>query len=128
MFKIVWVALAEYLPNQRAYQKFLYYLADFLEQKSKYDQAVFSNNLPPELLNAFNTVLLLPLTSFSDVAKHIAELEKIADQLRIIYIKEKVKYLAGKIKLKEAEGNEAEITAAKEDYTRMVGLLNSPLA
>jgi DNA primase len=123
MFKTVWEALAEHLPNKRAYQKFLYYLADFLEQKGKYDQAVFNNSLPAELLNTFNNVLLLPLSSFSDISKYITEMEKIANQLKTIYIKEKVKHLAELIKLKEAEGKEEEATVLKEDYARMVALL-----
>jgi DNA primase len=120
----VWEIIAAYHSAARAYQKVLQFLVDFYSQTEEASLDKFSISLPAELLEAYNTATLFPIPSFTDRDKHMLESEKVANQLKILYVKEKIEQLAGQIKLKEQEGNEDEVEGLKKKYSELATLLN----
>lgn len=115
--------LSDCLAKERAYQKIIMHLLTYFESADVFDQRQFADGLPKELATAYDRCLLFPLPTFSDEAKQYKEVESVATQLRSVYLKEQVKSLAGQIKQKEQEGNDAEVEVLKEQYSKTVALL-----
>jgi DNA primase len=121
-FKKAMDILSDCMAKERAYQKIISHLLDYFEEAEGFDHKLFADNLPSELHDAYNTTLLFPLPQLQE-DKHTQEVEKVAKQLRAVYLKEKIKLLTEQIKEKEREGKEEEAKGLKEEYSRMVGLL-----
>lgn len=114
--------LSDCMAKERAYQKIISHLLDHFAEHETFDHKKFADKLPSELHDAFNTTLLFPLPELVE-EKHNKEVEKVAGQLRTVYLKDKLKGLTEQIKLKEKEGKEDEAEGLKEEYSRFVGLL-----
>lgn len=117
--KIVIASLRDYLPKDRACQKIFHQLLDDFTRESFFDRKKFINSLPAELATIRDTALLYPLPHFEDRRKFISEVEKVAGNLRISYVNQKMKQLAQEIKLKEAEGPEKEVEELKKKYSSL---------
>lgn len=121
----VWKILSEFIPKNNAYQKLLTYFIDFIGQVSDADLIKFSSSLPTELIDIYNTTLLLPLPSFSDSNKLLIEAEKTATNLKTKYLKDKIKHITGEIGENENLGKNDAVEKLKEEYARLVGLLKN---
>lgn len=115
--------LAPSLPEDTAQQKLLTHLVDFFSHQEIFDSAAFSASLPPELLPAFDKSLLFPIPPLTDNESYLAEVNKVARQLREIYIREQIKKVSEEIVRKEKTGEATEIAALKEQYMHLVTLL-----
>jgi DNA primase len=118
---VVWEMLSDASMKDRAYLKLIEYYVEFVKQKG--DKENFSATLPAEYLDIYNTALLYPLPSFAVDEKNVEEAKKVATQLKLLSVKERIKSLAADIKKKEGEGSEME--ELKEEYTRLVGMLKN---
>ena len=96
------------MTKERAYHKIMDRLLMHFESSESFDGIKFAQELPKELLVAFDTSLLFPLPVFSDEDKLIIEIEKAAKLLKAVYVQDKLKKLAQEIK--EIEGKETQPT------------------
>ncbi len=115
--------LTEIMPKERAFQKLLYALFDWFSQLEEKNMTQFVSTLPKEFLEAYDTCLLLPLPMFEDEQKLLSEATRSALQLKELYIKQKIKTLAGEIKVKEQQQEEIELTKLRQQYQELVSTL-----
>jgi hypothetical protein len=97
------------------------FMAQALKKMGKIDGKKISNGLPSELLKSFDSCYLFPLPGFSNEEKYFDELEKMANELFEIDIKDKRKEISQKIK--ENEKNEDEVGKLNKEYSRLTSLL-----
>lgn len=115
--------LSDSMNPDRAYQKVVTHLLTHFEKNDHFDHNQFGTLLPSELLPAYNTSLLFPLPLFGSPEKQLQEVQKVASQLREIYLKQKLKVLTEQIKEKEQTGNAEEAAKLKEEYSSFVARL-----
>lgn len=113
--------LLDYKFNIPSYQKIMEFMTQALKKESKVDGKKISNGLPNELLKSFDSCYLFPLPGFNNEEKYFDELEKMANELFEIDIKDKRKEISQKIK--ENEGNEEKIEKLNKEYSRLTSLL-----
>ena len=119
--KTAWSVLSAYIANTRAYQKLISYYLEYIEKGVDPEQ--FSVSLPTEFLDIYNTALLYPLPTFSEIDKYVLEAKKTAEQLKSLYLKERMKELSAAIKTNEAEGRTNESEKMREEYSSLVAQL-----
>ena len=92
------------LNKDRAYQKIIFHLLEYMRllQHAIFEHQSFLHHLPDELMPIYNKSLLFPLPALTPEA-HIAEIRKTAEQLREMYLKERIHVLGQQIKQKEAD-------------------------
>ncbi|MBI2074703.1 MAG: DNA primase [Candidatus Levybacteria bacterium] len=81
-------------------------LSVFLDQY-EFDRQKFEKTLPTELLSSYDVCYLLPLPVFSQ-DKYKNEVERVANELKVLYLKNKIRQIGEKIKTKEK--NQADIS------------------
>lgn len=107
-----------------AHQKILDYLVSYLANQEVFASKKFSETLPPELVAAFDTCYLFPLPKFQNEEKYQEEVVKMAEELKILSLRKRIKILGEKIKDKEKEGKEEELQLLKKEFTGLVSLLS----
>jgi DNA primase len=113
--------LAVSISRERAYQKLLHHLLDYLTKHEEFDTLRFGEHLPKELLDAYNRSFLFPLTPFGEAEAYLKEITKVATELKQLYIRQRMKELADEIKDRDAEGEEAE--DLRKDYSTLLAQL-----
>lgn len=116
--------LAGSMPKDRARQKILYHLLDHFVHADSFDGKVFTNILPRELIESYDSLLLFPLPHIEDQKSLEAEVEKVSQKLKKLYIRAKMTEISREIKLKEKEGNDREASGLKVKYSELSSLLN----
>lgn len=81
-------------------------LSVFLDQY-EFDRQKFEKTLPTELLSSYDVCYLLPLPVFSQ-DEYKNEVERVANELKVLYLKNKIRQIGEKIKTKEK--NQADIS------------------
>ena len=112
--------LSSFLPQERAYQKIL---AQLLKKAETLETHAFAKSLPTELVQTYDTCLLLPLTQFSDEKKLLEEVENTAQKLKKIYIQQNMKKLAGEIDAVEQD-DEGKAEELKRTYSELAKQLD----
>jgi hypothetical protein len=97
------------------------FMTQIYKKEGKVDGKKISNGLPSELLKSFDSCYLFPLPGFNNEEKYLDELEKMANELFEINIKDKRKEISQKIK--ENEENEEMIEKLNKEYSRLTALL-----
>jgi DNA primase len=113
--------LKDYRFETPAYQKIMGFMTQALVKESAVDGKKISNGLPSELFKSFDSCYLFPLSGFNNEEKYFEELEKIANELFEMDIKDKRKEISQKIK--ENEENEGEVEKLKNEYSHLTSLL-----
>lgn len=116
--------LSDSMSRERAYQKILHHLLDFFTDQEVFDSMQFAKILPTELVTSFDKSLLFPLPSFKESEQIMDEIEKVATQLKEIYLRQKMQTLADQIKLKEKEGDEERAEKLRASYAELVARLS----
>lgn len=119
-------ALSGLLPKERANQKILHFLIDFVSEHTVFKTEEFISFLPTELLPTFTMATLYPLTQFADTAAYIKELRSVAKELRLHYMRRKVQSLSHQIEEKEKRGEDSQ--ELREEYDRFSVLLDGKKA
>ena len=115
--------LTNSMPKVRAHQKLFSHLATYFKEHETFDGKGFGSGLPSELGDSYSICLLLPLPPFGDAKEQEDEIIKTARQLRMMYLKERLKKLSSDIKKREAEGNEQEVGKLQIEYSALVSEL-----
>ena len=89
--------------------------------KSKY----FIEALPKELSPAFDTCFLYPLPKFVDKKHYGEETEKVATELRILFLKDKIKEISSNLKTGEKEEDVRRIDILEKELFLLIGLLSN---
>lgn len=118
--------LSKALGKERAYQKILSQMMNYFTEHDRFDSKLFGDGLSKELLPAYDTCLLFPLPSFDNPEKQMQEIQKIAAQLRELYVKQRMKALAQAIDKNEKEANEEAVQRLRNEYSTLVSLLKNP--
>lgn len=105
------------------YQKIIDALVSYFTQNPTFDAKKFVLQLPAELIPAYDTAYLFPLHDFEDQESYEKEAIKIANDLRIAYLKKRIKDLGEAIKVAEKEGNEENGERLREEFSHLTGLL-----
>lgn len=78
----------------------------FLNKKESYAIDAFSKNLSKELLPIFNKCFLMPLSKFENSTKYEEEVIKASKDLRIFFLKERIREIGKNLKDKNESGEE----------------------
>lgn len=117
--------LSDSMTKERAYQKIMNHLLDHFGDGHVFDSKTFADRLPSELVSSYDTSLLFPLPVFENEDLLHAEVEKVARNLRTLYVQQKMKRLALEIKEKEETGNETDAELLRRDYSSLTSLLEA---
>lgn len=115
--------LEDVIDKQKAHQKIFHHLVLYSRQVDKFDASGFAKILPSELLDAYNTCFVLPLPTLLEDTKYMEEAEKVAKELRIVYLRSKIKELGEKIKEKEKNGTTEELENLQAQFSALVSRL-----
>ena len=98
--------LVEYKFTIISYQKIFENLKNFSlsEKPAEFDWLIKS--LPKEIIPIFDTVFLLPLPKFENEKKYLEEILKVAEEMKVLYIKNRIKDIAATLNKKEKDGKE----------------------
>lgn len=116
--------LAGSMPKDRARQKILYHLLDHFVHTDSFDSKLFTNILPGELIESYDSLLLFPLPHIEDQKSLEVEVEKVSQKLKKLYVRGKMTELSKEIKLKEKEGKDQEAASLKVKYSQLSSLLS----
>jgi DNA primase len=116
--------LEKVLKRDRACQKLIHLMYEYLQDTTQFDNKIFIQSLPPELIETYDTCLLFPLPFFSDQTKILQEAQKLAQKLKITYIHQQMKELAQEITHKEEEGKEEVVSKLKKEFSELMKLLD----
>ncbi len=98
--------LSDYKFEIPSYQKIFDSLKNFsLSEKSvEFDE--IAKSLPKEIIPVFDTEFLLPLPKFETDKKHLEEVLKVTSEMRMLFIKNRIKEIAAVLNKKEKDGEE----------------------
>lgn len=89
-----------------SYAKILEFITQVTKTNKNLDVKKIAGGLPAELVKTFDSCYLFPLPSFINEDKYFEELEKVANELFVLGVKEKIKNMSQKIK--ESKDGETE--------------------
>ena len=110
--------------KEKAYQKILEHLLDYFKKHASFDEKVFSGTLPSELAFTYNKGVLFPLPPFSNDEQFLREIEKVARQLRDLYLRTQIKLVSEEIVVKEKTQEPETVEALKKEYASLLKLLS----
>lgn len=114
------------LSKERAYQKILLHLLSHFTQYEQFDSKHFGSALPSELLSTYDTGFVYPLPTFSDEGKYLAEVTKIANALKVSYVKSRLKKLSEEIKKKEGKTEQDdELSKLQDEFAKLSSQLHA---
>ncbi len=113
--------LSDSLTKERAYQKIMHQLLAYFTKYHVFDGKQFGQDMPTELIEAYNKSYLFSVPPMTDEAKYLLEVENVAEQLRMLYLKKRLQTIAIEIKQKEKDGGE--VDSLKEAYSELANLL-----
>lgn len=106
-----------------SFKKIFVSLLNYFEETDTFDTKKFSESLAVELLPSFDICFLKPVPKFEDEKTYEKEVIKKCRELRLLYLKNKIKDLGEKIKLKEKTGEEQELRILNEEVLKITSLL-----
>ncbi len=115
--------LSEYKFEIPSIGKIFSDLAIFLNKSEKFTIEAFSKNLAKELSPIFDKCFLLPLPKFENSSKYQEEVLRVSKDLRITFLKERIKEI-GK-NLKEKAETEEEIEKLQKEITAIASQFSS---
>ncbi|MCL5113553.1 MAG: DNA primase [Patescibacteria group bacterium] len=110
-WKIANSTLLDYSFELASYQKIFALVPIYFQNHKVFQSKLFGESLPKEIISVFDTCFIFPLPKFQDIAKYNEELEKVAKELRILYIKNKIKFISQNTKDENYEKNQKELAA-----------------
>jgi len=117
--------LKDYKFKSDSYRKILDSLGAFLKASNKFDSKEFSKFIPKELIVSFDTAYLFPLLKPGE-EEYEREVEKVAGELRILFLKSKIKEIS--LNLKKGEKNEdfKNAESLEKELSLAISLLGKP--
>jgi len=88
----------------------------------EFDIKAIAKNISAELLPVFDKCYLLPLPKFENAIKYDEEIIRVSKDIRVIYLKEKIKEISKNLKIKNSD---EEIEQMKEEISTITSALSS---
>ncbi len=123
IFEKCLLILKDYKFGIDSYQKIIDHLSDFFKNNNKFDSKNFLNLLPEELTSSFDSAYLFPLPKFDNESKYEEEVEKVARELRALFLKNKIKEISLNLKKGEKDENLKRIEDLEKELSSTIGLL-----
>jgi DNA primase len=118
--------LKDYVFETPSYKKILDSLSEFFKKYNSFDSKKFLSILPIELVKTFDTCFLFPLPKFLDNTIYEEEVEKVARELRMIFLKNKIKSTSLNLKNQEKEKHSEDIDRLEKEVSMLIHLLSRP--
>ena len=115
--------LRDYKFEIDSYQKIISELADYFKSNSKFDSRYFLNLLPKELTATFDKAYLFPIPSFGEDKKHAEEVEKVARELRALFLKNKIKEISDNLRKGEKDEDLKKVNDLEKELSSTINLL-----
>ncbi len=119
----IFATLSPSLESGKAYQKILVHMVEYFKKHEAFDQKMFSDGLPPELLFNYNKSLLFPLPPLTTTEAYLREVEKVAKQINELYLHEKLRAVGAELAKKEKEEDAAGIEVLTQEYSTLMTML-----
>ena len=113
--------LTTFMPKERAYQKILTHVVSHFSTQDHFDSNTFTNYLPQELTNSYDTCFLYPLPKFADEQAYLKEVKNVSEQLKQQYIKSRMKVLSEKMSATDAAHapSESELELLQKEFAKL---------
>ncbi|MDO8583520.1 MAG: DNA primase [bacterium] len=126
MFDSCLSILKDYKFETVAFQKIIDYLSEYLTKNNIFKIHDFLRVLPKELAVSFDTSYLFPLPKFNSDKEYILEVEKVARELRALFLKNKIKEISENLKLGEKDEDIKKVQDLEGELSLTIGLLSKP--
>jgi DNA primase len=100
-----------------SYQKIIDQLGMYCKAHNAFDSDQFRKDLPQELLQTYDTFFLFPLPKFGNETSYEGEIEKVAKELKMNFLKQKLQELSDKIREKEQTKENNEVEKLKREFS-----------
>jgi len=81
------------------------------------------NLLPKELTATFDKAYLFPIPSFGEDKKHAEEVEKVARELRALFLKNKIKEISDNLRKGEKDEDLKKVNDLEKELSSTINLL-----
>ena len=95
--------LKDYKFEIVSYERIIDSLINYFKGNTLFDVRIFLKVLPKELASSFDTSYLFPLPKFDDSKMYLWETEKVARELRTLFLKNKIREISLNLKLGEKD-------------------------
>ena len=112
--------LKDYEFEADSYKKIINFLVDYFKSNDVFDAKIFLKILPKELMTSFDTQYLFPIPKFEDNEKYISEGEKVAAELRVLFLKDKIKQISVSLKTGEKDDDIKKIRDLERELQNVV--------
>lgn len=118
--------IKDYKFETDSYRKIIDSLSLFVKKNDKFSRPDFLKFLPKELVASFDTSYLFPLPSFEGEEQYEKEIEKIARELRALFLKNKIKEISESLKKGEKDEDVEKVENLEKELALTIGLLVKP--
>ena len=108
-FKLSSGILEDYEYELPSYKKIFESLKSYFKNNQNFSIKLFAKSLQKETIALFDACYILPLPKFEEEDKYTKELEKVARELRMLYLRNKIKIIAQTINKKEKDRQETQV-------------------
>jgi DNA primase len=114
--------LKDYQFEINSYQKIINHLINYCKNKNQFNSRDFLNSLPKELVDSFDAAYLFPLPKLEDDI-YVGEVEKVARELRALFLKNRIKEISDNLKKGEKDEDVGAIDNLEKELSLTIGLL-----
>ena len=116
--------LEDYEFEVLPFQKIIMHIIRYFEKQERFNNSKFLALLPQELVQAFDTCFLFPLPKFANNIKIKEEVEKIARELRALFLRNKIQLIAQNLKNEEKDQNSRKKESLEKELSLLISLLS----
>lgn len=116
--------LKDYEFKAVSYKKIINFLTDYFKTNNIFDAKVFLKNLPKELASSFDSSYLFPMPSFEDDSKYTLEAEKVAAELRALFLKNRIKEISIRLKNGDKDEDIEKVSDLEQELALTIRLLS----
>lgn len=117
--------LSDYEFETASYGKIVDQMLNYFKNHPVFKSKYFIGILPKELSPAFDTCFLYPLPKFVGEKHYRSETEKVATELRVLFLKDKIKEISSTLKAGEKEEDVGRIEDLEKELSLLISLLSN---
>jgi DNA primase len=115
--------LKDYRFEISSYQKLIDHLGNYFKKNNDFNSRDFLSILPKELISSFDAAYLFPIPKIEDEDRYIKEAEKVATELRMLFLKNKIREISNNLKKDEENKDFGKISDLEKELASVIGLL-----